>query len=173
MVREAISRIRRNHALEHATVSLLLARGMRPPLGGYSTTGGFVIFGSTTLEDVSEAASEALVRLQGGESELAVSPFCGTNLATGALLAGAVATLIMGRTEKRLRRLPTAGMAIVAATMVARPIGNAIQRRYTTLSDARDVEIDGVRRVWGGPFTVHWVSTRMGRRQAHSSSLTG
>ena len=166
MLRDAISRVRRNHALEHATVSVLLAGDMRPPLGGYSTTGGFFVIGSTTLEDVSEAAGEALSRLKDGERELAVSPFCGTNLATAALLAGAVATLVMGRSDKRLQRLPTAGMAIVAATMLARPIGNALQRRYTTLSDAREVEINGVRRVWAGPLTVHRVSTRMGRSQA-------
>ena len=99
MLRDVISRIRRNHAIEHATVSLLMARGIKPPLGGYSTAGGFLIIGGVTLEEVSEATLEALGRLKGGESGLAVSPFCGTNLVTGALLAGAAAALVMGNSK--------------------------------------------------------------------------
>ena len=163
-LRDVISRVRRNHAIEHATVSLLMAGGIRPPLGGYSTAGGFFIFGRATLEEVSEAADEALARLRDGESGLAVSPFCGTNLVAGALLAGAAAALVMGNSRgKRLQRLPVVGVAAVAATMLARPVGNALQRRYTTLSDARGVEIDGVRQVCGWPLTVHRVRTRMER----------
>ena len=164
MLRDVISRVRRNHALEHGTISLLLQRGMKPPLGGYSTPGGFFVFGGTTSTDVSNAAVEALSRLKQGESELAVSPFCGTNLATAALLAGAAATLVLGKGEKRLQKLPTAGIVILAATMLARPVGNTLQRRYTTLADARDMDISGVRRVWSGPLTVHRVSTRIGPR---------
>ena len=163
-LRDVISRVRRNHAIEHATVSLLMARGTRPPLGGYSTAGGFFIFGRATLEEVSQAAHEALARLRDGESGLAVSPFCGTNLVAGALLAGAAAALVMGNSRgKRLQRLPVVGVAAVAATMLARPVGNALQRRYTTLSDARGVEIDGVRQVFAAPLRVHRVRTRMER----------
>ena len=62
MLRDVISRVRRNHALEHGTISLLLQRGMKPPLGGYSTPGGFFVFGGTTSTDVSDAAVEALSR---------------------------------------------------------------------------------------------------------------
>ena len=192
-LRDVISRVRRNHAIEHATVSLLMARGTRPPLGGYSTAGGFFIFGRATLEEVSQAAHEALARLRDGESGLAVSPFCGTNLVAGALLAGAAAALVMGNSRgKRLQRLPVVGVAAVAAnsrgkrqvfaaplrvhrvaavaaTMLARPVGNALQRRYTTLSDARGVEIDGVRQVLAGSFRVH----ELRRRNAATTNQVG
>ncbi len=164
---DMVSRVRRNHGVEHAVVSLLMARGVRRPLGGYSTSGGFFIFGRATLEEVSEAAADAIARLRGGDSRLAVSPFCGTNLVVQALLAGTAAAIVMGGSEKRIRRLPAAGIAILAATMLARPIGNALQRHCTTLSDAREVEIDGVKQVWAGPFTVHRVSTRMGGDSAN------
>ena len=40
----AIERIRRNYALEHAAVALLLERGAKPPIGGYSTPAGFVLW---------------------------------------------------------------------------------------------------------------------------------
>ena len=164
-LRDVISRVRRNHAIEHATVSLLMSRGIRPPLGGYSTAGGYFIFGRVTLDEVSQAAHEALARLRDGESGLAVSPFCGTNLVAGALLAGAAAALVMGNSRgKRLQRLPVVGIAAIAATMLARPVGNALQRRYTTLSDASGVEIDEVRQVFAGSFSVHRVRTRMAPR---------
>ena len=40
-----ISAVRKNHGLEHATVSLLLERGTSAPMGGYSVPGGFIIWG--------------------------------------------------------------------------------------------------------------------------------
>ena len=92
-----IRRVRQNHGLEHATVTVLLERGVRPPLGGYSTAGGFFIFGRASSETVSDAVYEALARMKEGQKELAVSPYCGTNLATGALLAGLLTTAILGR----------------------------------------------------------------------------
>ena len=152
--------VRRNHALEHATVAILLDRGARPPLGGYSTPGGFFIFGRLTTESVSDAAWEALERLREGEHELAISPFCGTNLVTRALLTGLVTAFIMGREQRRLRRVPTIAVGILGAAIVARPIGNALQRRYTTLAEPAGQEIVDVRRVWAGPLTVHRVRTR-------------
>ena len=160
MLAEAIARVRRNHALEHATVALLLDRGIRPPLGGYSTQGGFFIFGRASTEELSEAAHEALDRLRAGARELAISPYCGTNLVTGAVLAGLVSTLIMGRRkERRLRRLPVVAMGVVGATMLGRPLGMAIQRRLTTLAEMDGLGITGIRPLWSGRYTVHRVST--------------
>ena len=83
-----LNNVRRNHALEHGTVTMLLEAGARTPLGGYSTSGGFFIFGRASLEEVRTAAQEALASLQSGREELAISPHCGTNLATAALLGG-------------------------------------------------------------------------------------
>ncbi len=154
-----IRRIRQNHALEHATVAILLEMGVPTPLGGYSTSGGFFIFGRASTETVREAANEALARLKSGRSELAVSPYCGTNLATGALLAGLLTTLILGRGKKRLTRLPLAVGAIIGASLVSRPLGNALQRRYTTLADVEGVAISRIRRLWAGSLPVHRVST--------------
>ena len=150
-------RVRRNHALEHATVAVLLERGARPPLGGYSTPGGFFIFGRLPIESVSDAAQEALGRMREGERELAISPFCGTNLATRALLTGLVTALILGKKQRRLRRMPALAAGMIAAAVVSRPLGNTLQRRYTTLAEPAGQEIVDVRRVWAGPFTVHRV----------------
>ena len=159
MLRESIRRVRRNHAVEHATVAVLLEQGARPPLGGYSTSRGFLIFGVESEDAVSSAASEGLARLQAREASLAVSPFCGTNLAVGAMLAGLLAGAILRGRRRPLLLLPLAAVVSVGAALLGRPLGMEFQRRYTTLSDAGPVRIEGVRRLWPGRTSVWWVST--------------
>ena len=66
-------------------------------MAGIASPAGFHLYGSLSTKDVSAAASEALQRLRSGERELAVSPYCGTNLIVGALLAGVLSGIIMGR----------------------------------------------------------------------------
>ena len=159
----SIRRIRRNHALEHATIAVLLEQGARPPLGGYSTSGGFFIFGSEPTDRVTQAAEQALARLAGGEGELGISPYCGTNLVTGALLSGILSALIMGRGRHRMRRVPHLAVAVLGATIVSRPLGRALQRHFTTLADMNGMEIAGVRRFRVGSFTIHRFGTIQGR----------
>ena len=156
-MRSLLNDIRRNHALEHATVAVLLERGARPPLGGYSTRSGFLIFGRLETEMVEESALEALARLNAGQEELAVSPFCGTTIVTRAVLSGLITSLIMGRKDGRIRRIPLLAAGLVGAALVSRPIGDALQRLYTTLSEPAGQQIVDVRRVWAGPFTIHRV----------------
>ena len=160
MAGNVLRQVRKNHGLEHATVWVLLKGGMRPPLGGYSTAGGFFIFGRASLDVVTEAAHEALERLRSGQRQIAISPHCGTNLVTGAVLAGVLSGVMMRRREKRPRRFAAAAAMIIGATMVSRPLGNALQRLYTTLADVDDLEIVEVQRVWQGPYPLHRVRTR-------------
>ncbi len=158
MASSLLNSVRRNHALEHGTVTTLLEAGARTPLGGYSTSGGFFILGRASLEEVRAAAQEALTSLQGGRKELAISPHCGTNLATAALLGGLLARAILAR-GRWFVRLPLALAAIVGAGILSRPIGNALQRRFTTLSELDGVEITRVRRLWAGGLSLYRVST--------------
>ena len=155
-----VNRIRQNHAIEHATIAVLLERGKRPPLAGYGAPGGFFIYGDLSTEDVSSATAEALGRMQGGERELAVSPFCGTNLAVGALLAAVVAGIIVKGSKGRAGQLPLIALGVMGSIWVRRPVGNAVQRHLTILSDVGDVEIVGTRRFSLGRHTVHRVTTR-------------
>ena len=159
MIGQLTKRIRRNHGLEHATVAGLIERGVSPPLAGYSTPGGFFVFGDASTTTVREAAENALQRLAGGDRRRAVSRYCGTTLITGALLSGLAAAVILGRGPGRYRRIPAAAAAIVVATMVSKPLGDMLQRRYTTSADVSGLTITGVRRIWAGPYTLHRVST--------------
>ena len=160
---DQVRRVRQNHALEHAAVSLLLSRGVTPPLGGYSAPGGFLIFGRASTGLVTEAVRDAAERLRSGQRELAVSPHCGTNLVIGALLARFLSTTIAGRErDRRGRRLVAMVASIVGATLLSRPLGGVLQRRYTTLADLSDLEVAGVGRLWtskAGRFALHWVRT--------------
>ena len=61
-----ISRVRRNHALEHATMNVLGERRKARRLVGRSSVGGFYIYGDVSAEDVIAAAQEGLQRLKVG-----------------------------------------------------------------------------------------------------------
>ena len=158
---EMVRRTRRNHALEHATVELLLEDGLVPPIGGYSIPNGFFVFGRVGTEQLTQKARDALRLLKEGESQLAISPYCGTNIATSVLLAGALMSAILGpKRSRNYRRLPLALAAAVGAAIVGRPIGMALQR-YTTLAAADNLEITDVMRLGAiGEFAIHKVSTR-------------
>jgi len=131
-----ISRVRRNHGLEHATLHMLAERCPGRSLAGYSDLRGFWIAGDVETADVNAAVSEALLRLNSGEGQLAIHPFCGTNLATAGILAGGAAALAMFGTGRRLRdkldRLPLAMSLATLALILAQPLGMAIQKEVTT-----------------------------------------
>ncbi|MCH8826103.1 MAG: hypothetical protein IIB16_04025 [Chloroflexi bacterium] len=151
MIEHIVRRVRRNHALEHATVTLLLERGMAPPLGGYSTPGGFFIFGRVRTGLLQEVVAEALAGLNAGNEDLAISPHCGTNLAAGTLIGVLLANAILGKRRKgRLKRLPLAILGLAVGVALGRPVGNALQRRYTTLAQMGGLEVDRVTSLWPG-----------------------
>ena len=150
---------RQNHALEHATVAVLLRQLEHPArLLGRATTDGFYLHADLPTALIERVAHEALERMQKGEDHLAVSPFCGTNI----IIAGAMATLaclVTLGTDSRLRRLPTAIAAATGAIVLAQPIGLMAQRHFTTTSDLRGLRIVGVTCQGVGARTVHKVET--------------
>ncbi|MCH7655812.1 MAG: hypothetical protein IIC95_07485 [Chloroflexi bacterium] len=154
-------RTKRNHGLEHGTITLLLSRAKAPqPMAGYSTPAGFFVVGSLSTEAVRESAEEALRRMQAGEAELAVSPFCGTNIVVGAALT-TLATLAGYRLAGRgLAGVNRAFANAVLAIVASRPLGRLVQQRYTTSADLADMHIDDISRHELGTLTIHWVATR-------------
>jgi len=160
----AISRMRRNHGLEHATIHLLTARRTRTLLVGRSDPSGFFLYGRVPTEAVEAAAREALVRLRQGEHHLAVHPNCGTSLLTaGTLASGAVFFSVVGgrsdRWKDHLARFPLAVLLTTLALIIAQPLGLAIQRHVTTLADPEDLQIIEVRRINRGRAVIHRIRT--------------
>jgi len=163
--RPLIIRVRRNHGLEHATIHVLSGRFPRRSIAGRADAQGFFILGNLSTEAITQAAQEALRRVQVGEEHLAIHPNCGTNFLTAGLLAamGAYFALLGGSTARwrdRFERLPLAVLAAVAALLVAQPLGSAAQRHLTTRSDMAGVEILAVKRLHRGRTAVHRVFTR-------------
>jgi hypothetical protein len=156
VIRGWLDAIRRNHALEHATVAVLLARSGPQRLAGRASVDGFVIVGEVETDALDAAAREALERLQRGQAGLAVSPLCGTNIVVTAALAALGATLMLAFGHGS-QRLPNAFMAAMACAVAGQPGGRIVQRHLTTLTDHAEVEIVGTRSLLG---RMHKVETR-------------
>jgi hypothetical protein len=159
-----ISRIRRNHGLEHATLHTLAAHFPNTMMVGHSDVGGFWIIGDVPPEMLHAAVQEAITRLRAGERRLAIHPNCGTNYATAgtlAGLAGAAAMLGSGRRlQDKLARLPLAATLATIALILSQPLGLLMQARVTTLSDPGSLEVTSITHRKQGQLTVHRIQTR-------------
>ena len=155
----AIQATRQNHALEHATIAILLRRSnIHTRIAGRASPGGFHVYGNLPTPLVEEAAHEALRRLKNGERELALSPFCGTNIAVAGILAGLASILVMG-SGNRFLNLPRVILSTIIAVLAAQPIGKIVQRRLTTYADLGEMVITGVSRSGVGPWPSHRIDT--------------
>ena len=154
----AIVSVRRNHALEHATMHVLARHHQTLRLVGRSSLGGFHIYGQVDTEALASAASEALVRLQNGERELAIHPRCGTNLALAGVLAGLSTFGVMsGRSQSKVDRLPQVVLAATVAVLVAQPLGGWVQSRITTTPNVDGIFIENITRQERGGMIAHYV----------------
>ena len=138
-------RIRQNHALEHATVTLLTQRIPNLRVSARSSSKGFVIYADLDLAAVRWATTDALQRLRAGERELAIHPNCGTNLAVGTSVA-MIGSLFALTAVRPRTRIASALVSTAAGFVVARPLGQIAQRHITTLPDLGDVAITSVAR---------------------------
>lgn len=149
MLQSLLDRIRRNHALEHATINVLSRRYPDAHLVGFSGPWGFTLYSTLTTEEIVPATMQALERLKEGESHLRVHENCGTNLVVTAALSTLATLLAMGgitlRTPRRfLERLPQAILLNVFALVAARPLATYVQARVTTEADLSGVEVASI-----------------------------
>jgi hypothetical protein len=154
------SHVRRNHALEHATMHALSERHRSLRLVGRSSLWGFYIYGQVSTEDVVAAAQEGLRRLKAGQRRMAIHPNCGSNLAVAGTLAGLGAFLALGGGStsqersrmERLARLPFAFAAATLGIILAQPLG-------TAQADVGDLHIVSVTQERRAGILVHTVRT--------------
>lgn len=160
----AISRVRRNHGLEHATIHILSKRFSKRPIAGHSDTGGFWLLGEFETEAVADAVTEALDRMRSGEHGLAVHPNCGTNFVTYGLAAGFASFLALfgvgSRFRDKLERLPLMALFATVALIYAQPLGFRIQERITTSGEPGNMRIVEVLKNNRGRMTAHRVVTQ-------------
>ena len=165
MLPRYIEDVRRNHALEHATVSLLLGRvGPDLRVAGRASQDGFFLYADLPQTLLAECANEALTRLQRGEAFWAVTPHCGTNIATTGVLATLATSAVMGN-GKRSDRMGLAIIAGMAAVVAAQPLGRLIQKHLTTSPNLSETEIVSIETKNGKFYKVRT------RRQAVPTAL--
>jgi hypothetical protein len=135
--------LRRNHALEHATIVVMMEREPGRRLSGYSTDEGFFVQGARSLDEVDSAAREALRRLRSGEAKLAIHRNCGTTIVAANLLAGlfflAAVGLGLYLGGQYLYLLVVAG--VVLSLLLRVPLSLLLQRFVTTDSNLANAEV--------------------------------
>jgi hypothetical protein len=134
-VRRALGKVRRNHGLEHATVTLLLAREGPMRVIGRAGTDGFYVYAKVPADRLRTYADEALDRLQKGEAGLAVTPLCGTNIAVAGALAGIASFAAINTGRSQANGLLRAIVASTVAVLASQPVGRLVQKYYTTSPD--------------------------------------
>jgi len=154
-----INSIRRNHALEHATIAVMMTRQGPMRVVGRASADGFYVYGDVSTEHLRAFADEALGRLQKGESHLAVSPLCGTNLLVAGVIAGVGSYLAAGTGKKRFDGLSNALLAAIVGVLASQPIGRLIQKHGTTSPDLEGVRIVSVERMGRRLAKLHKVRT--------------
>lgn len=141
--------LRRNHALEHATIAVMMEREPGRKFNGFSNDDGFHVQGVRSLEEVDAAAREALNRLKSGEKGLAIHRNCGTTIVAANLLAavafiGVIAVgLFMGMSlGLNFYLLLVAGM--LGSLLLRVPLSLFLQRFVTTEQDLTNAEVGWV-----------------------------
>lgn len=151
---------RRNHALEHATLHLLAHKYRGQSMAGHSNPTGFFLLGDMDMEDIADAATQAMTRLKAGEHGLAVHDGCGTNLVVAALLPATFAWAPLrgaSSTRWRLLLIPLALVFAVFGYLLSKPLGPWLQQYITTEADLGDMQITDIRFVRKG---VHRIITK-------------
>ena len=139
--------LRRNHALEHGTIAVMMEREPGRKLNGFSTDDGFFVQGVRSLAEVESAAREAISRLQNGEKGLAVHRNCGTTIVAANLLAAifflvalGLGILYLGSNYLYLLILGS----VVLAFVLRVPLSLLLQRFVTTDADLKNAEVGWV-----------------------------
>jgi hypothetical protein len=137
--------LRRNHALEHATIVVMMQREPGRRFNGFSDDDGFFVQGVRSTDDVDGAAREALKRLRAGEKGLAIHRNCGTTIVAANMLAAVFFLVALGvglYLEWPLYLLILGGVALSLLLRV--PLSLLLQRFVTTDSDLSNAEVGWV-----------------------------
>jgi hypothetical protein len=153
-----VSHVRRNHALEHATLQVLARTNPFLKLAGYSNVGGFWVVGEISTDMLAVAVQEALARLRAGEIGLAIHPNCGTNFVASGFLAGLAAWIGMLGTgsgfRRKAERLPIVISLVTLTMILANPIGPLLQAKITTEPNIGALEVVRIERTVRNDRTV-------------------
>lgn len=134
--------VRKNHALEHATINVIEQKSSISRLTGMAFRGGFSVNGLPDPQFVLMAAREAHERLSRGERDLAISRNCGTTVVVVNTISAFIFLFILFLTGK-LTLLPVI-VSLSAAYFIGPLASPTVQRFITTDPQVRSIEITGV-----------------------------
>ncbi len=164
MLHTLISRTRRNHGLEHATLNLLQEHFPHQSFAGHSDPGGFWIVGDIDAPRLTEITKKALEKLRNGNHKLALHENCGTNMLTTGTMAGLAGAMgLIGTGNKkgsRWERLPLVVLLATIAVILSRPLGLYLQRNVTTNGKPGSLHITKVTTHQQGQVTAHRIQTQ-------------
>ncbi len=136
-------RVRRNHALEHATVHVLESRfGSTVQVSGNASEDGFFLSGNVSPGEIAGAATEGLERLSAGEKSLAIHRKCGTTLIVTNVLSSLVfiSLLFLSGALSWLNVL----VALFVANLLGTGASRLVQKYVTTDPNVAGMQILGV-----------------------------
>jgi hypothetical protein len=137
--------LRRNHALEHATIVVMMEREPGRKFNGFSTDDGFFVQGVRSMDEVDGAAREALRRLRAGEKKLAVHRNCGTTIVAANMLAAVFFLGALGLGLYMGWNLYLLILGGILLSLVLRvPLSLLLQRFVTTDPDLSNAEVGWV-----------------------------
>lgn len=135
--------IRRNHAIEHATINVLEQQaGYRLNLSGLSREDGFYITGIQNPEIVEEAAVRALMLLKRGNCQLAIHRRCGTDVAIANFISSMVFLVLLLMTGRF--SILNMIIALLFSNFLSPYLGEYVQKYFTTSCDVMNMEIVGL-----------------------------
>jgi hypothetical protein len=162
-MKDFISRVRRNHGLEHATLNILASSHPGTSFAGHSDSGGFWILGEIVTEELHKTANMALEKLSAGQESLAIHPNCGTNLLVSGFsagLAGAAGLIGVGdRPRDKLERIPVITALSVLALLLTKPLGPIMQKLLTTSGKPGKLKIISIQKHNLNGLPAHRIST--------------
>ncbi len=137
--------LRRNHALEHATIVVMMEREPGRRFNGFSDDDGFFVQGVRSKDEVDSAAREAARRLRAGEKKLAVHRNCGTTIVAANLLAAFFFLVALGVGLYLGWSVYLLILGGIALSLILRvPLSLLLQRFVTTDADLTNVEVGWV-----------------------------
>ena len=151
--------VRRNHAIEHATVSILTEQKIKSAVIGFAIPSGFIIYSKSNKDEILSAANHGLKLMKSGISEISISQFCGTNLVVAALLTG-VSTLLLGKIlGKKSKNILNITNGFLLSALLSKPIGRIVQKYVTTDSNVKNIQIKNIVSLKIGTFHINFIST--------------
>lgn len=133
--------LKRNHALEHATINILEERYGVKNLSGLAVEEGFYVSWPYDPMYVLETAKEGLYHLNKGHKELAIHKRCGT-VALGTNIVAVIFFIIfLILWGFNLFTLIT---PMIIGILIGNPVGIFFQKYLTTDTNVENVEILGV-----------------------------